>query len=190
MVLHAIELALRYADRVVVLSDGQIVADRPAGEALPRAAAAFGLSFWTDPAPRWYQPGAADLQLMRWALLLSAAAHVLLALAFLVGPWLFPGLAPVPPPPAEATAEMVFVDPGGLPAPRQPPTPPPTPPTAQSSAPVPEPPPPRRRSPSRRLLLPKRSRYHPSPAAAARTIARQDGRRPTRARAGRPSRRK
>ena len=112
---------------------------------------------------------------MRWALLLSAAAHVLLALAFLVGPWLFPGLAPVPPPPAEATAEMVFVDPGGLPAPRQPPTPPPTPADGAVSGAasarachLPR----RRRSPSRRLPLPKPSRYHPSPAAAARTIAR------------------
>ena len=79
---------------------------------------------------------------MRWALLLSAAAHILLALALLVGPRLFSQFAPVPPPPAEAEAEMVFVDPGGLPAPRQPP-PPPTPPTAQSPAPpIPEPTPP------------------------------------------------
>ena len=58
VVLHAIELALRYADRVVVLSDGRIVADRPAGEALPAAAAAFGLPYGTDPAPRLLPPGA------------------------------------------------------------------------------------------------------------------------------------
>lgn len=57
VVLHAIELALRYADRVVVLSDGRIVADRPAGEALPAAAAAFGLPYGTDPTPRLLPPG-------------------------------------------------------------------------------------------------------------------------------------
>ncbi|MBN9564207.1 MAG: ABC transporter ATP-binding protein, partial [Alphaproteobacteria bacterium] len=42
VVLHAIDLALRYADRIVVLSGGRIVADQPAGTALPAAAAAFG----------------------------------------------------------------------------------------------------------------------------------------------------
>lgn len=77
---------------------------------------------------------------MRLALLLSAAAHILLALAFLVGPQVFPQFAPVPPPPAEAEAEMVFVDPGGLPAP-PPSAPPSVPPPAQSTTPpVPEPP--------------------------------------------------
>ena len=38
VVLHALDLALRYADRVVVLRDGRIVADLPAREALPAAA--------------------------------------------------------------------------------------------------------------------------------------------------------
>ena len=86
---------------------------------------------------------------MRRALLLSAAGHVLLALAFLVGAKLLPAFAPVPPP-VETEAEMVIVDPGGLPAPRQPPTPqpapltaPPAPPATQVSPPppIPEPPP-------------------------------------------------
>ncbi len=57
VVLHAVELALRYADRVVVLSGGRIVADRRAVEALPAAAAAFGLPYGTDPAPRLLPPG-------------------------------------------------------------------------------------------------------------------------------------
>jgi hypothetical protein len=42
---------------VVVLSDGRIVTDRPAAEALPAAAAAFGLPYGTDPAPRLLPPG-------------------------------------------------------------------------------------------------------------------------------------
>ena len=58
VVLHAMELALRYADRVAVLSGGRIVADRPAEEALPAAAAAFGLPYGTDPTPRLLPPGA------------------------------------------------------------------------------------------------------------------------------------
>jgi iron complex transport system ATP-binding protein len=57
VVLHAIELALRYADRVVVLSGGRIVADQAAGAALPAAAAAFGLPYGSDPAPRLLPPG-------------------------------------------------------------------------------------------------------------------------------------
>lgn len=88
---------------------------------------------------------------MRRALLFSAAAHALLALALLGGARLIPGLAPAPPPPAEAEAEMVFVNPGGLPARPQPPPPQPAPPTeksalppepAPSPPPVPQPPPP------------------------------------------------
>jgi len=57
VVLHAIELALRYADRVVVLSGGRIVADQPASRALPAVAAAFGLPYGSDPAPRLLPPG-------------------------------------------------------------------------------------------------------------------------------------
>jgi protein TonB len=87
---------------------------------------------------------------MRRALFLSAAAHLLVALAFLVGPRLFPGMTSVPPPPAEAEAEMVFVDPGQTPAPEQPPAPQPAPPQPPAPTvpelpqppPVPPPPPP------------------------------------------------
>ncbi len=52
VVLHAIDLAIQYAHRVVVLGDGRILADLPAGEALPHAAAAFGMRVGSDPAPR------------------------------------------------------------------------------------------------------------------------------------------
>ncbi len=56
VVLHAIELALRYAHRVAVLAGGRIIADLPSDQALPAAAAAFGLPFGTDPAPRLLPP--------------------------------------------------------------------------------------------------------------------------------------
>jgi iron complex transport system ATP-binding protein len=56
VVLHALDLALRYAHRVVVLADGRVAADLPAGEALPAAAAAFGLPFGPDPEPRLLPP--------------------------------------------------------------------------------------------------------------------------------------
>ncbi|HSU04202.1 MAG TPA: ABC transporter ATP-binding protein [Acetobacteraceae bacterium] len=57
IVLHAIDLALRYAHRIVVLADGRISADLPAAQALPAAAAAFGLPFGADPSPRLLPPG-------------------------------------------------------------------------------------------------------------------------------------
>jgi iron complex transport system ATP-binding protein len=57
VVLHAIDLALRYAHRVVVLAAGRITADLPASQALPAAASAFGLPYGTDPAPRLLPPG-------------------------------------------------------------------------------------------------------------------------------------
>jgi iron complex transport system ATP-binding protein len=57
VVLHALDLALRYAHRVVVLAEGRVTADLPAGEALPAAAAAFGLRFGPDPEPRLLPPG-------------------------------------------------------------------------------------------------------------------------------------
>jgi iron complex transport system ATP-binding protein len=57
VVLHALDLALRYAHRVVVLAEGRVTADLPAGEALPTAAAAFGLAFGADPEPRLLPPG-------------------------------------------------------------------------------------------------------------------------------------
>ena len=56
VVLHAIELALRYAHRAVVLEGGRIRADLPPAEALPATAAAFGLRFGSDPAPRLLPP--------------------------------------------------------------------------------------------------------------------------------------
>lgn len=56
VVLHALDLALRYADRVVVLADGHVTADLPADRALPAAATAFGLPFGADPAPRLLPP--------------------------------------------------------------------------------------------------------------------------------------
>ena len=57
-VLHAVDLAVRYAHRVVVLRDGRIAADLPSGTALPALAAAFGLTFGVDPGPRLLAPDA------------------------------------------------------------------------------------------------------------------------------------
>jgi iron complex transport system ATP-binding protein len=56
-VLHAIDLAIGYAHRVVVLQEGRIMADLPADQALPAAAAAFGLAYGIDPTPRLLMPG-------------------------------------------------------------------------------------------------------------------------------------
>ncbi len=56
VVMHALELAMRYADRMLVLQAGRIVADATPAEALPQAAAAFGLPFGADPAPRLLPP--------------------------------------------------------------------------------------------------------------------------------------
>jgi iron complex transport system ATP-binding protein len=55
-VLHALDLAMRYADRIVVLADGRIVCDAAPAAALPAAAAAFGLPWGTDAAPRLLPP--------------------------------------------------------------------------------------------------------------------------------------
>jgi iron complex transport system ATP-binding protein len=57
VVLHALDLALRYCHRVVVLAGGRVTADLPAADALPAAAAAFGLTFGPDPEPRLLPPG-------------------------------------------------------------------------------------------------------------------------------------
>jgi iron complex transport system ATP-binding protein len=57
VVLHALDLALRYADRVVVLQAGRIVADAPPDAALAAAASAFGLPWGVDPSPRLLPPG-------------------------------------------------------------------------------------------------------------------------------------
>lgn len=56
VVLHALDLALRYASRMVVLQAGRIVADAVPGDALPAAAAAFGLPWGVDPIPRLLPP--------------------------------------------------------------------------------------------------------------------------------------
>jgi iron complex transport system ATP-binding protein len=56
-VLHALDLAVRYADRLVVLAGGRIVADAAPAEALPAAAAAFGLPWGIDATPRLLPPG-------------------------------------------------------------------------------------------------------------------------------------
>jgi iron complex transport system ATP-binding protein len=57
-VLHAIDLAMAYAHRVVVLKDGRMLADLPPDQVLPVAAAAFGLAYGLDPAPRLLMPDA------------------------------------------------------------------------------------------------------------------------------------
>ena len=51
VVLHTIELALRYADRLVIMERGRIVADDAPLAALPAAASAFGLTFGRDNLP-------------------------------------------------------------------------------------------------------------------------------------------
>jgi ABC-type hemin transport system ATPase subunit len=56
VVLHALDLALRYAHRAVVLMGGRVAADLPADAALPAAAAAFGLPFGADSEPRLLPP--------------------------------------------------------------------------------------------------------------------------------------
>ena len=56
VVLHDLALAQHHASRMVVLADGQIVADAVPADALPAAAAAFGLNFGVDPAPRLLPP--------------------------------------------------------------------------------------------------------------------------------------
>jgi iron complex transport system ATP-binding protein len=56
MVLHALDLAVRYATRLLVVDGGRIAADGPPAATLPRAAAAFGLSLGLDPSPRLLPP--------------------------------------------------------------------------------------------------------------------------------------
>jgi iron complex transport system ATP-binding protein len=56
VVLHALDLALRYAHRAVIMAGGRVTADLPADCALPAAAAAFGLRFGPDPAHRLLPP--------------------------------------------------------------------------------------------------------------------------------------
>ena len=56
LVLHAVELALSYADRLLVMQAGAIVADAAPLQALPAAAQAFGLEYGLDPLPRLLPP--------------------------------------------------------------------------------------------------------------------------------------
>ncbi len=51
-VLHAVDLAMRHAGRVVVMRGGAIVADGAPGAVLAAAAAAFGMRVGSDPRPR------------------------------------------------------------------------------------------------------------------------------------------
>ena len=59
VVLHALDLARDYADRMVVLQDGRIIADAVPADALPAAARAFGLPVGLDTQPRLLPPAAA-----------------------------------------------------------------------------------------------------------------------------------
>jgi iron complex transport system ATP-binding protein len=56
VVQHAIDLAIRFAHRVLIVQSGRITADLPARDALPSAAAAFGMRFGLDPDPRLLTP--------------------------------------------------------------------------------------------------------------------------------------
>lgn len=56
VVLHALDLALGYADRMLVLADGRIAADGTPAAVLPAAAAAFGLPYGVDSRPRLLPP--------------------------------------------------------------------------------------------------------------------------------------
>jgi iron complex transport system ATP-binding protein len=57
--LHAIDLALACADRIVVIQAGVIAGDAPPAKALPIAAAAFGMRHGIDHSPRLLPPDAA-----------------------------------------------------------------------------------------------------------------------------------
>jgi iron complex transport system ATP-binding protein len=56
VVLHAVDLAQRYAHRIVALQRGRVLADLPPEQALPAVAAAFGLQIGVDPSPRLQPP--------------------------------------------------------------------------------------------------------------------------------------
>ena len=55
-VLHAVELAVAYATRMVVLDGGRIVADGAPADVLPAAASCFGMILGTDAAARLLPP--------------------------------------------------------------------------------------------------------------------------------------
>lgn len=52
VVLHAVDLAMRHADRVAVMRGGAIVADGAPDDVLPTAAEAFGMRVGSDTSPR------------------------------------------------------------------------------------------------------------------------------------------
>jgi iron complex transport system ATP-binding protein len=58
VVLHALDLACLYADRLVLLAEGGIAADGTPDRVLPQAAAVFGLPWGVDTAPRLLPPEA------------------------------------------------------------------------------------------------------------------------------------
>ncbi len=55
-VLHAVELAVEYATRMLILADGRIVADGPPSGVLDQAARAFGMRAGTDGRARLLMP--------------------------------------------------------------------------------------------------------------------------------------
>lgn len=56
VVLHALDLALRYASRMIVLQAGRVVADAAPADALPAAAEAFGLPWGVSDQPGLLPP--------------------------------------------------------------------------------------------------------------------------------------
>ena len=56
LVLHALDLAARYASRMLVIDAGRILADTTPAAALPIAARCFGLPLGPDPMPRLLPP--------------------------------------------------------------------------------------------------------------------------------------
>ena len=56
VVLHALDLAVRYADRMVVMAAGRIVADGVPSEVLPAAGVAFGMRVGLDGSARLLPP--------------------------------------------------------------------------------------------------------------------------------------
>ncbi len=54
--LHAIDLALGLADRIVLMAGGRVTGDFPPADALPALAQLFGLTHGSDAAPRLLPP--------------------------------------------------------------------------------------------------------------------------------------
>jgi iron complex transport system ATP-binding protein len=146
VVLHAVDLALRYAHRVVVLRDGRVTVDVPAESALPAAAAAS--------IPRERGTDGADSRLLRTPndgrksrLPIAGAISIALHAVLLAG--LLPWFSHAPPsgdvPDSNGAVELVMVEQKGAgpttaPPEAAPPAPVPTP-EAQPMPPTPLPPP-------------------------------------------------